>query len=65
LWQLAFTGERVCCNVYRQGRSLQLRVESPNGVIVDEPVELMPRMLARTRALCASLRPRDWRESYG
>ena len=63
LWQLTFNDERVCCNIYRDGRSLQLRVESPTAVIVDEPFDLMPRMLARTQALRASLIRRGWRDS--
>jgi hypothetical protein len=63
LWQLTFKNERVCCNIYRDGQALQLRVESPSAVIVDEPFELMPRMLARTQALRASLVRRGWLES--
>ena len=63
LWQLTFNDERMCCNIYRDGRSLQLRVESPHTVMVDEPFELMPRMLARTRALRASLLRQGWRDS--
>ena len=63
LWQLTFNDERVCCNIYRAGQSLQLRVESPTAVIVDEPFDLMPRMLARTQALRASLIRRGWRDS--
>ena len=63
LWQLTFNDERVCCNIYRDGQTLQLRVESPSAIIVDEPFELMPRMLARTQALRASLVRRGWRDS--
>jgi hypothetical protein len=63
LWQLTYNDERVSCNVYREGQALQLRVESPTAVIVDEPFALMPRMLARTQALRASLVRRGWRES--
>ena len=63
LWQLEFNNERVCCNIYRDGQSLQLRVESPSAVIVDEPFDLMPRMLSKTRALRASFIRRGWRDS--
>lgn len=63
LWQLTFNDERVCCNIYRDGQALQLRVESPTAVIVNEPFELMPRMLARMQALRASLVRRGWQES--
>jgi hypothetical protein len=63
LWQLTFNDQRLCCNIYRDGQALQLRVESPSAVILNEPFDLMPRMLARTQALRASLVRRGWRES--
>lgn len=62
LWQLAWKGDRLFCTVYRHGEGFELRVESPSAIILTEPFELQPRMLARTEALRASLKRRGWRD---
>ena len=63
LWSLAWKGDRLACIVYRSsdGR-LQLRVESPGAVVIEERFELQPRMLARARALREALKRRGWEE---
>ena len=62
LWQLALAQDRLFCTVYRKEGGLQLRLESPSAVIMSEPFELQPRMMARTQALRESLKRRGWRE---
>ena len=62
LWQLTMNEDRVRCTVYGDGPRLELRIESPTSVIVAEPFDLQPRMLARSRALRASLKRRGWSE---
>ena len=62
LWQLAWNDDRLFCTVYRDSGGLQLRVESATTVIVSEPFELQPRMLARSQALRASLKRRGWQD---
>jgi hypothetical protein len=39
-----------------------MRLESSSSVIMTEPFELRPRMLARMQALRASLRRRGWQD---
>jgi hypothetical protein len=63
LWQLAWNDERLSCAVYRRGDRLQLRVESPDAVIVSEHFELQPRALARVHALRDSLKRRGWQDA--
>ena len=63
LWQLAWNRDRIKCVIYRDGSGLELRVESQNAVILTEPFDLQPRMLARTQALRDSLKRRGWQES--
>ena len=63
LWQLAWDRDRIKCVIYRDGNGLELRVESQNAVILTEPFDLQPRMLARTQALRESLKRRGWQES--
>ena len=63
LWQLAWEDDRLSCVVYRSNAGLQLRLESPTTVILSEPFELQPRVLARMQALRDSLKRRGWRES--
>ena len=63
LWQLAWNRDRIKCVIYRDGNGLELRVESQNAVILTEPFDLQPRMLARTQALRDSLKRRGWQES--
>lgn len=63
LWQLSWNCDRIKCVVYRDGNGLELRVESQNAVILTEPCELQPRMLARAQALRDSLKRRGWHES--
>jgi hypothetical protein len=62
LWQLALATDRLFCTVYRGEGGLQLRVESPTAVILSEPFDLQPRMMARTQALRESLKRRGWQE---
>ena len=62
LWQLALAEDRLFCTVYRNDGGLQLRLESPTAVIMSEPFDLQPRMMARTQALRASLERRGWRD---
>lgn len=62
LWQLAWNDDRIFCTVHKNTDGLQLRLESSNSVILSEPFELQPRMLARMQALRASLKRRGWQE---
>ena len=63
LWRLEWDDDRLSCNVYRNTDGLQLRLESPTAIILSEPFELQPRVLARMQALRESLKRRGWRES--
>jgi hypothetical protein len=63
LWQLTWNGAHVSCTIYRDGAGLELRLESPTAVILSEPFELQPRMLARTQSLRESLKQRGWQEA--
>ena len=63
LWNLMFNGNRVSCVVYQGSHGMELRVESPAGIILSEPFDMQPRALARTRALRESLKRRGWRET--
>ena len=63
LWQLAWNRDRIKCVVYRDGNGFELRLESHDAVILTEPFELQPRMLARTQALRDSLKRRGWQET--
>ena len=63
LWQLTWNGDQVSCTIYRNGAGFELRLESETAVILSEPFELQPRMLARTQSLRESLKQRGWRES--
>jgi hypothetical protein len=62
LWQLQLAKDRVACTIYRNDDGLQLRLESTTAVIMSEPFDLQPRMMARTRALRESLKRRGWQE---
>ena len=62
LWQLAWDTDRLVCAIYRDGDNLELRLESARSVILSEPFELQPRMLARTQALRESLKRRGWHD---
>ena len=62
LWQLALAKDRLFCTIYRNEAGLQLRLESPTAVIMCEPFDMQPRMMARTQALRESLKRRGWRE---
>ena len=62
LWQLAMAKDRLFCTVYRNDAGLQLRLESATAVIMSEPFDLQPRMMARTQALRDSLKRRGWQE---
>jgi hypothetical protein len=63
LWQLAWDDDRLTCTVYRGADGLQLRLESSTAIILSEPFELQPRVLARMQALRASLKRRGWHDS--
>ena len=63
LWNLMFKGNRVSCFVYQGTHGMELRVESPAGIILSEPFDMQPRALARTRALRESLKRRGWSEA--
>ena len=62
LWQLALAKDRLFCTIYRNEGGLQLRLESADAVIMSEPFDMQPRMMARTQALRESLKRRGWRE---
>ena len=62
LWNLTFNEQQLRCVVYRGVDGLELRLESPTGVILSEPFDMEPRALARTRALRESLKRRGWQE---
>ena len=62
LWNLTFNEQHLRCVVYRGVNGLELRLESPAGVILSEPFEMEPRAMARTRALRESLKRRGWEE---
>lgn len=62
LWQMRWKDDRISCAVYRDGQGLQLRLEAGSRLILAEPFEMRPRMLARTRALRASLTRRGWQD---
>ena len=63
LWHLTWNDYRLSCVVYRAGDGLQLRLESPAGVIMSEPFDMQPRALAQTRALRESLKRRGWQDA--
>jgi hypothetical protein len=62
LWQLAMKDDRLFCTVYRSEEGLQLRLESGSAIILAEPFDLQPRMMARTQTLRESLKRRGWQE---
>ena len=62
LWHLRFNQQQLRCVVYRGVDGMELRLESPAGVILVEPFDMEPRSLARTKALRDSLKRRGWRE---
>jgi hypothetical protein len=62
LWNLIFNEQQLRCVVYRGVNGMELRLESPAGVILVEPFEMEPRALARTKALRESLKRRGWEE---
>ena len=62
LWQLSWGDDLLSCAVYRDGDRLEMRLESQTRVLVTEPFELRPRMLARAKALRESLKRRGWEE---
>jgi hypothetical protein len=62
LWHLTWEDDRVSCAVYRGAEGMQLRLESPRGVIMSEPFDMQPRAFARTRTLRESLKRRGWQE---
>jgi hypothetical protein len=65
LWQLAWNDDRLSCAVYRIGEKLEMRLESGTRVVLAEPFEIKPRMLARAQALRQSLKRRGWQDFAG
>lgn len=65
LWQLALEDDRLFLTVVRNEEGLQLRLESRTAVIMTEPFDMQPRMLARTQALRHSLMRRGWTDLQG
>jgi len=63
LWNLTFNEQQLRCVIYRSANGMELRLESPAGVILAEPFDMEPRTLARTRALRESLKRRGWEEN--
>ena len=63
LWNLSFNGDRVTCVIYHGSHGMELRLESPTGIILSEPFDMQPRAMARTRALRKSLERRGWRDA--
>jgi hypothetical protein len=51
LWNLTFNQQHLRCVVYRSVNGMELRLESPAGVILTEPFDMEPRALAKTKAL--------------
>jgi hypothetical protein len=62
LWNLTFNDQQLRCVVYRGDDGMELRLESRAGVILVEPFDMEPRVLARTKALRESLKRRGWQE---
>jgi hypothetical protein len=62
LWHLTWEDSRVSCVIYQSAEGMQLRLESPGGVIMSEPFDMQPRAFARTRTLRESLKRRGWQE---
>jgi hypothetical protein len=62
LWRLAWNEDWISCAVYHHGPGLEMRLESRSNVIMSEPFELRPRMLARMQALRSSLKRRGWQD---
>lgn len=66
LWQVESGDNRLSCGVYRDAEgSTLLRLESPGAVIMSLPFGFEPRMLARARAIHASLLRRGWSNVQG
>ena len=63
LWHLSWNDDRVSCVVYQSENGMQLRIESPTGLITSEPFDMQPRAFARTKALRDSLKRRGWRDA--
>ena len=63
LWRLTWKQARVSCVVYQSVDGMQLRLESPKGVLFSEPFDMQPRNFARTKALRESLKRRGWKEA--
>jgi hypothetical protein len=62
LWRLGWNEDWISCAVYQQGPGLEMRLESRTSVIMSEPFEIRPRVLARMQALRASLKRRGWQD---
>ena len=63
LWHLRWNDARLSCVIYRASSGLQLRIETPTGVILSEPFDMQPRAVAQTRALRESLKRRGWQDA--
>jgi hypothetical protein len=62
LWQLGLEENRLFCTIYRSTAGFELRLETGSAVILTEPFDMQPRMLARTQQLRAALKRRGWQE---
>jgi hypothetical protein len=65
LWQLGLEQNRLFCTIYRNMAGFELRLETTSTVILTEPFDMQPRLLARTRQLRAALKRRGWQEMDG
>ena len=65
LWQLGLEQNRLFCTIYRNSTGFELRIETASTVILTEPFDMQPRLLARTQQLRAALKRRGWQEMEG
>ena len=65
LWQLGLEENRLFCTIYRNSAGFELRLETGSTVILTEPFDMQPRLLARTQQLRAALKRRGWQEMEG
>jgi hypothetical protein len=59
---MAWNDSRVSCAIYKAGDGLEMRLEAGTRLLLAEPFELGPRMVARVQALRRSLKRRGWEE---
>jgi len=63
LWRLAWEAETLSCAIYRTADRLELRLESPQKVILSEPFDIRPRLMSRLEVLRAALLRRGWQDA--